>query len=207
VTHRSEHRRRADGAHLRRLAADRSGAALVEFAIIIPVVALLLLGSIEFGLNVYLRAVLEGAMQQAGRNSTLQSAQAGQTAIDTFVRDRVQAILPNATVAFTRANYYTFSTVGRPEDFTDTNGNGVHDANECFQDANGNNTWDADGARTGNGGANDVVEYTATVTYPSLIPGGTAIGLSPTTRISATTLLRNQPFANQPSWTSTQVCP
>jgi len=52
-----------------------------------------------------------------------------------------------------------------------------------------------------------VVEYTATVTYPSLIPGGTAIGLSPTTRISATTLLRNQPFANQPSWTSTQVCP
>jgi len=192
---------------LRRLLADRRGAALVEFAIIIPVVALLLLGSIEFGVNVYMRAVLEGAMQQAGRNSTLQSSQTSQTALDNFVTARVQAILPNATVTFVRENYYTFSTVGRPEDFTDSNGNGVHDATECFQDANGNNTWDADGGRSGLGGANDVVEYTATVNYPSIIPGGAAIGLSPTTMIKATTILRNQPFATQTSWTTTQVCP
>jgi len=192
---------------LRRIASDTAGAALVEFAIIIPVVAMLLLGSIEFGVNVYMRAVLEGAMQQAGRNSSLQTAQAGQTAIDTFVRDRVQAILPNATVAFTRANYQAFQTVGRPEDFTDTNGNGVHDATECFQDANGNGVWDADGGRTGIGSANDVVEYTATVTYTSIIPGGTALGLSPTTSIKATAILRNQPFASQASWTTTQVCP
>ncbi|MFC3173401.1 TadE/TadG family type IV pilus assembly protein [Novosphingobium bradum] len=192
---------------LRRLAADARGAALVEFAIIIPVVAMLLLGSIEFGLNVYMRAVLEGAMQQAGRNSSLQTAQASQTAIDTFVRDRVQAILPNATVTFVRENYQAFQTVGRPEDFTDTNGNGVRDTTECFQDANGNNTWDADGGRSGIGGANDVVEYTATVSYASIIPGGSAIGLSPTTSIKATTMLRNQPFASQPGWSTTRVCP
>lgn len=189
------------------LARDIRGAALVEFAIIVPVVAMLLLGSIEFGLNVYLRAVLEGAMQQAGRNSSLQSAQTGQSAIDTFVRDRVQTILPNATVTFTRQNYYTFSTVGRPEDFTDSNSNGVHDSTECFQDANGNGVWDADAARTGLGGANDVVEYTATVNYQSIIPGGAALGLSPTTTIKATTILRNQPFATQATWTTTQVCP
>lgn len=192
---------------LRALARDERGAALVEFAIIVPVLALILLGSIEFGLNVYLRGVLEGAMQQAGRNSSLQSAQGGQTAIDTFVRTRVQDILPNASVTFVRENYYTFSTVGKPEDFTDSNANGTHDANECFQDANGNNTWDADGGRSGLGGANDVVEYVATVTYPSLIPGGAAIGLSPTTTIKATTILKNQPFATQASWTTRQVCP
>ena len=192
---------------LRRLVADRRGATVVEFAIIVPVLAMLLLGSIEFGLNVYMRSVLEGAMQQAGRNSSLESSQSSQTAIDTFVRDRVQGILPNATVTFVRENYQTFQTVGRPEDFTDSNGNGVHDSNECFQDANGNGIWDADGGRTGIGGANDVVEYTATVSYASIIPGGAALGLSPTTTIKATTLLRNQPFANQPSWTTTQVCP
>lgn len=192
---------------LRQLARDARGAALVEFAIIVPVLALILLGSIEFGLNVYLRSVLEGSMQQAGRNSSLQTAQSDQTAIDTFVRTRVQDILPNATVTFARENYSTFSSVGKPEDFTDTNANGVYDATECFQDANGNNTWDADGGRSGLGGANDVVEYVATVTYPSLIPGGAAIGLSPTTMIKATTILKNQPFATQASWSARQVCP
>jgi Flp pilus assembly protein TadG len=195
------------GSGLRRLPADRAGAALVEFALIIPVVLMLLLGTMEFGLNVYMRAVLEGAMQQAGRNSGLQSSQSDQSAIDTFVRDRVQAILPSATVTFARQNYQTFSNVNKPEDFTDSNGNGVHDSTECFQDANGNGTWDADLGRTGIGGANDVVEYSATVSYASFIPGAASLHLSPTTTIKATTMLRNQPFATQPSWSTVQVCP
>ena len=192
---------------LRVLAADSRGAALVEFALIIPVVLMLLLGTMEFGLNVYMRSVLEGAMQQAARNSGLQSSQTSQATIDTFVTDRVQAILPSATVTFTRQNYQNFSNVNKPEDFTDTNGNNVHDATECFQDANGNNTWDSDLGRTGVGGANDVVEYTATVNYASFIPGAASLHLSPTTTIKATTMLRNQPFANQPSWNTVQVCP
>lgn len=192
---------------LRQLPGDTRGAALVEFAVVVPVVLLFILGSIEFGLNIYMRSVLEGAMQQAGRNSGLQTAQSGQSAIDTFVTDRVQGVLPGATVAFTRQNYGSFSGVNKPEDFTDTNGNGSYDSTECFLDANGNNTWDADGGRSGLGGANDIVEYVATVTYPSIIPGGTALGLSPTTQIKATTLLRNQPFATQPGWTTVQVCP
>jgi len=168
---------------------------------------MLLLGTMEFGLNVYMRSVLEGAMQQAARNSGLQSSQTSQATIDSFVTDRVQAILPSATVTFTRQNYQNFSNVNKPEDFTDTNGNNVHDATECFQDANGNNTWDSDLGRTGVGGANDVVEYTATVNYASFIPGAASLHLSPTTTIKATTMLRNQPFANQPSWNTVQVCP
>jgi len=168
---------------------------------------MLLLGTMEFGLNVYMRAVLEGAMQQAGRNSSLQTAQGGQSTIDSFVTARVQAIMPSATVTFVRENYSTFSSVGRPEDFTDTNGNGVRDPGECFVDMNGNNTWDSDLGRTGLGGANDVVEYTANVAYPSLIPGAaTVFNISPTTTIKATTILRNQPFATQPNWTGNRVC-
>ena len=192
----------------RALAADRDGATIVEFAIIAPVLLAVLLGTMEFGLDVYMRAVLEGAMQQAGRNSSLQTAQSGQTALDTFVSDRVKAIMGNATVTFTRQNYQNFGSVNRAEDYTDANGNGVHDSNECFQDANNNGVWDADMGRSGIGGANDIVEYTATVNYPSLIPGAASVfKISPTTTISVTTILRNQPFANQPSWTTTQVCP
>ncbi len=98
---------------------------MVEFAIIMPLLLLLLLGTIEFGLNLYMRAVLEGVMQQAGRNSGLQTAQAGQDAIDAIVTSRVRAILPNAEVDFVRKNYSEFSGVGRPEDFEDTNANGI----------------------------------------------------------------------------------
>lgn len=186
---------------------NRDGAAAVEFAIIAPVFMMLLFGSFEFGLNVYMRAVVEGAMQQAGRNSSLQNAQSGQSTIDQAVRTQVQNILPGATVTFDRDNYPSFSRVNVPEDFTDANSNGVYDSGECFQDVNGNNLWDADSGRDGLGGANDVVEYTATVSYPSWIPGGAALGLSPTTQVKAKTLLRNQPFATQPGWSARQVCP
>ena len=192
---------------LRRLAGDRAGLAAVEFAIITPALMLMLFGSLEFGLNVYMRAVVEGAMQKAARNSSLQSAQGGQAAIDAMVTNQVQSIMPSATVSFDRDNYSTFSKVNKPEDFTDTNSNGSYDAGECFQDVNGNITWDSDGGRDGIGGANDVVEYTATVRYPSFIPGGAALGISPTTTITAKTVLRNQPFATEPGWSARQVCP
>lgn len=195
------------GRALTQLRHNRDGAAAVEFAIIAPVFMMLLFGSFEFGLNVYLRAVVEGAMQQAGRNSSLQNAQSGQSTIDQAVRTQVQNILPGATVTFDRDNYPSFSRVNVPEDFTDANNNGAYDSGECFQDVNGNNLWDADSGRDGLGGANDVVEYTATVSYPSWIPGGAALGLSPTTQVKAKTLLRNQPFATQPGWSARQVCP
>lgn len=179
---------------------------MVEFAIIMPLLLLLLLGTIEFGLNLYMRAVLEGVMQQAGRNSGLQTAQAGQDAIDAIVTSRVRAILPNAEVDFVRKNYSEFSGVGRPEDFEDTNANGNYDGGECFSDINRDGVWNADAGRTGIGGANDVVEYTATVSYPSLIPAAAMLGLYPTTEIKAKTILRNQPFATQQARASVRIC-
>ncbi|MBA3055002.1 MAG: pilus assembly protein [Sphingomonadales bacterium] len=190
----------------RKLLCNTAGAAMVEFALIAPVLLMLLFGTLEFGLNVYLRAVLEGAMQQAGRNSSLETAQSGQSGIDAAITAQMHNILPNSTVTFQRQNYANFAAVGRPEDFTDSNGNGVHDAGECFLDINGNSTWDADAGRTGIGGANDVVEYTATVDYESWIPVASALRIWPTTRVQAKTLLRNQPFATQPSWPTVQVC-
>lgn len=180
---------------------------MVEFAIITPALVMLMFGSLEFGLNVYMRAVAEGALLEAGRASSLQSAQGSQTAIDQRVRASIQNVMPNATVTFERDNYASFSKVNKPEDFTDANSNNRYDSNECFQDVNGNNRWDDDTGRDGLGGANDVVEYTVTVAYPSWIPGASALKISPTTQIKAKTLLRNQPFATQPGWSARQVCP
>lgn len=190
---------------MRALCRNTAGATAVEFAMILPVLLTLVLGGFELGLAQYMRSVLEGAMQQAGRNSSLQSGVSSQGQIDAYVRSQVQAVFPGATVEFARSNYTTFSDVSAPEDFTDGNANGRYDSGECFVDQNGNRRWDADRGATGLGGANDVVLYTATVTYASTLPVR-GLGLSPVQTLTSSTTLRNQPYSSQASRTAEQIC-
>jgi Flp pilus assembly protein TadG len=190
---------------IRRLATNTRGATAVEFALILPVLLTLILGTFEMGLAQYMRSVLEGAMQQAGRNSSLQSGSTSQSAIDSYVRSQIQAVFPGATVTFARSNYTTFSDVVAPEGFTDSNSNGRYDSGECFVDQNGNRQWDADRAMSGLGGANDVVLYTATVTYASTMPIS-GFGFSPVQRLTSSTTLRNQPYSSQTSRSAVQIC-
>lgn len=190
---------------MRALCRNTAGATAVEFAMIVPVLLTLVLGGFELGLAQYMRSVLEGAMQQAGRNSSLQSGVSSQGQIDAYVRSQVQAVFPGATVEFARSNYTTFSDVSAPEDFTDGNANGPYDSGECFVDQNGNRRWDADRGATGLGGANDVVLYTATVTYASTLPVR-GLGLSPVQTLTSSTTLRNQPYSSQASRTAEQIC-
>lgn len=191
---------------VRALAGNTVAAAMVEFALAAPILLMLILGALEVGLNLYLRSVLEGAMLQAGRASSLEAAQDGQAAIDDQVTAQVHAVLPDARVTFQRSNYVTFSDIGRPEDFTDANGNGTYDNGECFTDENNNALWDGDVGRGGLGGANDVVRYTATLDYSGVIPDFTRLGVSSTRRMSASTTLRNQPFSVQTSRVKPRIC-
>ncbi|MET0180072.1 MAG: TadE/TadG family type IV pilus assembly protein, partial [Novosphingobium sp.] len=124
------------GARLAALAGDASGVSTIEFALVAPVLLLLLFGMLELGYQSYARTVLEGAVQEAGRDSGLEVAQASQSAVDALVRARVTALVPNAVLSFGRTNYGDFEDVRRPEDFTDTDRDGQHDANECFTDEN-----------------------------------------------------------------------
>lgn len=190
---------------MRALCRNTAGATAVEFAMILPVLLTLVMGGFELGLAQYMRSVLEGAMQQAGRNSSLQSGVSSQGQIDAYVRSQVQAVFPGATVEFARSNYTTFSDVSAPEDFTDGNANGRYDSGECFVDQNGNRRWDADRGATGLGGANDVVLYTATVTYASTLPVR-GLGLSSVQTLTSSTTLRNQPYSSQASRTAEQIC-
>lgn len=186
---------------------DRRGAAAVEFAIVGPILALMIVGLLEIGHAVYVTAILNGAVQAAGRSSGLESGNLSQRAIDEQVREAITMVVPDASITFRRANYQSFGDVGRPEDFTDANRNGVHDTRECFSDENGNGQWDNDVGRGGQGSASDVVLYTVGVAYPSFVPIGAAFGLPTGHRLSASTTLRNQPFATQPTRQVVQVCP
>ncbi|MDO7843014.1 TadE family protein [Sphingomonas immobilis] len=192
---------------LRDFLRDRRGSTIVEFAFVAPVMCLLLMGLCDLAYQVYAQAILNGAVQKAGRDSAIQGGNNNTTAIDAKVSAVVKQIAKTATFTFTRTNYDTFS-LAKPETFTDTNNNGIRDPGECFTDVNGNNQWDAAPGDDGQGGANDVSSYTVTVTYPRLFAVAGLFGWSSTNTISASTLLKNQPYATQSVLTVTakQVC-
>jgi Flp pilus assembly protein TadG len=184
---------------LRRLAHASEGATIVEFALIAPVLMVTLMGIFDVGYNMYATTLLKGAIHQAARDSTLEGTTAvSAEALDDKVESVVHKLVGSATVVATRKSYSTFSKVRQPEDFVDAGDmNGSCDNGEVFEDANGNGNWDADRGKTGVGGARDAVLYTVTVSYPRVFPMAGLIGLSDTSTMSATTVLRNQPYGLQ----------
>jgi Flp pilus assembly protein TadG len=190
------------------LGRDVRGATLPEFAIVLPTFLLLLFGIFDVGQSIYVRSVLQGALQDAGRDAGLESGPDQQSTIDKYVKDQMSPVaITNPVYTIERANYYTFSDVGRPEDFTDKNDNDEYDPDECFTDENGNNSWDADVGKDGLGGANDVVLYTVKLTYDRVFPLWKLIGQDQEATVSASTTLRNQPFGSQAARVSKSVCP
>ncbi len=197
----------------RQLAREERGSAVVEFAIVAPVMGLLLLGAFDIGHTLYMRSVLQGVVQKTARDSTLQdggTAEQQQT-LDARVTAQAKALANNGDIKITRRFYRTFTdaAAARAEAWTDTNDNGRCDEGEPYEDANLNGVWDADGGDQGQGGAKDAVLYTVTIKYPRMFPIYNLIGGETTTTVSAETVLKNQPFGDQGSYGAPVVrnCP
>ncbi|MCL6251970.1 pilus assembly protein [Altererythrobacter sp. KTW20L] len=182
---------------LRKVMRDRRGAALVEFALVAPVFILALIGLFDLSYNIYTASLLEGAIQKAARDSTIEGADLSEAQIDARVTEVVHNIVPSGTVEFERKAYTNFADVARPEDFTDSNGDGVCNDGEPFEDVNGNGMWDEDRGKDGMGGARDAVLYVVTVTYDRQFPLHKFIGVPSEVSSVARTVLRNQPFRMQ----------
>ena len=187
------------------LARDRRGATVIEFAMIAPVMVVLLLGLLDLTDQVYVQSVLDGAMQKAGRDSSLEANVENASALDEKVKAMVGSIAKNATYTSERKSYSTFALV-KPENFTDGNNNGRRDPGECFDDVNNNGQWDTDPGRNNQGGANDVTKYTVTVTYPHITPVMKLLGWPEKVTLTSTTLLKNQPYKTQTVYTIPSVC-
>jgi Flp pilus assembly protein TadG len=187
-------------AAVRRFAQASDGGAIVEFAIVAPVFLLLLLGTFDIGQMVYAKAILNGAVELAARSGTLETADT--TAADNMVKAAVLPILPNATITTTRKSYLDFTDIARAEKWTDNNHDGTCDNGEPYVDENGNGQWDADIGKSGNGGADDVVLYTVTVTYQPIFTATFMSNYGATRTLTATGVRKNQPFATQTSYGS-----
>lgn len=185
------------------------GATVIEFAIIAPVLCMFLVAAFDIAHQLYLTATLQGVVQKTARDSSLESGSttAAATAIDNKVRAQINPLLTNGTIDFSRRFYRTFAKAQAAvaETWRDTNHNGTCDNGEGYDDVNGNMTWDKDGGDAGQGGAKDKTVYTVTVTYNHILPVWRYIGVAEQQVVTAKTVLQNQPYGDQASYSATVV--
>lgn len=186
------------GFALRRLRADRRGSAAVDFALVVGPFFLLVIGLLEFGMLMIGQTLLQNAVADASRFGLTGRTLEGQTREDVIaamVNEGGIGLIDPDRLVFETLVYPSFDSVGQPEGFTDSNGNGQWDAGEPFADINGNGQWDADMGAAGLGGPEDIVLYrvrydwqmlTPLVTH--LLPGDGKI------RLEASLAVRNEPF-------------
>ena len=205
----------------KRLIQDKAGAAAVEFALIAPAFLVLIMGGMEASHSIYMKSILEGAVQKAARDASLETGTmvASRTAIDAKVSAQVTQLFNGATPTISRRYYRSFekAAAAQAEPFTDTPAtslipgqpNGNCDNGESYTDNNNNSSWDADGADSGQGGPEDKVIYTVTMTYPRLFGVSGLIGLSSQQTISAKTIVGNQPYGEKQVYAAptTRTCP
>jgi hypothetical protein len=185
-----------------RLVRDARGVTIVEFAIVLPVLCMLLLGALDLGYRAYAAAVLQGALQEAARMSTVGGKSMDE--INQRVHERLSMFTSHGTLAISTASYFDFTRVDKMEPIVADHGgdpNTPDVSGDCWTDVNNDGGWDEQG-RSGVGSAEDVVRYRATLTFPHILPVGSFIpGWNDDVVISAETMLRNQPYAGRnTSW-------
>lgn len=144
------------------------GSTAVDFALVAPVVFMMILGGIEISVSMFLSNALERGVVEASRFSLTGSSPTGVTR-----KERVLQILQGYTYGLAEIAeedietliYPSFEDIGKPEPLADANGNGSWDEGETFTDINGNGVWDSDMGEAGLGGPNDVVVYRVNYTW------------------------------------------
>ena len=185
---------------------DERGVTVAEFALIAPVMVLTLVGMFDLSYNMYAKTMIEGAVLDAARDSTIESYANNPAALDANVTDMINDIVPDAALTFSRSAYTNYSDVGQAEEFSDTNNDGSCNNNEVFVDVNGNGLWDADRSQDISSGARDAVLYEVSATYDRAFPLARLINLEQEVTVQAKTVLRNQPFNFQEIAAKTENC-
>lgn len=181
---------------LSRLRRDSRAVTIIEFAMVAPVMLLLLLGLFDLGYRSYAMSVLQGSLHDAARMATVGGYSMDQ--IDARVKTRLSNFATRSTVTTAAASYYEFSGVSQPEKIVgDTVPLNAYNPGDCFEDVNGNNAYDTDRGRSGTGNADDIVRYSVTITFPRVFPLGILLGWPSTQTLTSNTVLRNQPYAGR----------
>jgi TadE-like protein len=186
---------------LRRLWQDRSGAAILEFAMVLPPLCLILLGMFEVAMLMFCQASMEGALREAARYGVTGQDNATPAVriakIKQIVDDYTLGLFNIDDATVTYKVYTSFGDAHPPEPLTyDANGNGKYDAGDEYTDTNGNGKWDDDVGVSGVGDAEQIIRYTVEYDWPLMTPFmarimGNTEGKVP---LIASIVLRNEPW-------------
>jgi Flp pilus assembly protein TadG len=104
---------------IRRKAPNESGVAAIEFAIVLPILLILLFGIIEFSLLLYDKAMITNASREAARTGILFNA--GVNVTDDAIDDVVQNYAAANLISFSEGDNPPVTSVSRE----DTNGDTI----------------------------------------------------------------------------------
>ena len=183
---------------LEKFRSAEAGVTAIEFAMVVPVLCILVMGIIEFALIMMVYNVMEGATATSARTGKTGFVTTGETRQQTIldqISNRAGSLLDPSKLTVTEKYYQQYDQIGQAEPYVDTNHNGQYDPGEPFTDINGNGVWDADMGQSGFGSAGDIVVYT--VSYPWAISTpivSSFLGTNGIFTITTHAVVKNEPY-------------
>ncbi len=183
---------------LKKFREAESGVTAIEFAVVAPVMCILVMGIIEFAIIMMVYNVMEGATATSARTGKTGYVTGGETRQQTIldqITNRAGTLLNPLKLTVTTKYYKQYDQINDPEPYVDANHNGTYDAGESYTDINGNGHWDADMGQSGYGSAGDIVVYT--VSYPWAISTplvSSFIGSGGIFTITTHAVVKNEPY-------------
>jgi len=168
-----------------------AGTAMIEFALLLPVFCLIVMGTMEVGYKIYAVSVSNGAIREAARMASTGEFTGVQ--IDAEVKKRIQSFRSDANIVIVKKAYSDFTGVGLPEPVTSGS---IESGTYCFQDVNKNGSRDDDQGTSGLGGAEDIIYYEVATSYPTLFKFNEKVLKFPSINtVKLNTIVSNEPFA------------
>jgi Flp pilus assembly pilin Flp len=179
---------------------NAQGSTAVEYAMVLPILLLFIMGSLEYDLVMYGMTVLEGATTTAareGKTGYTASGMSQQQYIYGVVQTRVSGLMNPANLTISSKSYANFAAIGQPEPCISPTlppCPGTPGVN--FVDVNHNGTWDQDQGAAGLGGAGDIVVYTVTYPWQIITPFlKNVIGTSGVFTLTSSAVVKNEPYS------------
>lgn len=175
---------------------NKEGITSIEFAFVVPIMLLLVMGIIEFSMIMFVSIAMESATattSRLGKTGYVTEGKSREQEIIDSIKLHTAGLLDPNKIVITTTIYPAFKDVGKAEPYTDSNGNGMYNVGEAYTDVNGNGQWDDDMGEAGAGDPGDIVLYN--VSYPWHI--NTPIVQSvvgSTFNITVRAVVKNEPF-------------
>lgn len=181
------------------------GAVAIEFALLVPVLLAVLLGTIEVGLIAYTSVALESLVTQAGREASIGTpATAGTTRaefVSRLIKNKAASLIGNEAL---RIDSRVISVTNNNADNNGTQnldicldpyGVGVPECLGAFEDVNGNGVYDGEAEQDEFGTSTEVVEINVTLPWRANLEFIKAFfGQDGVALLRASTIVKNEPF-------------